>query len=49
MADNYEKLKTLAENIQAAKLGKRGKEIHINSYTVIDEYQEWSILAPILC
>ncbi|MBA3986122.1 MAG: hypothetical protein H0X63_06025, partial [Flavobacteriales bacterium] len=39
--DNIEKLKTLADNIQAAKLGKRGKENHINSYTVIDEYQEW--------
>jgi len=35
------KLKKLADNIQAAKLGKRGKENHINSYTVIDEYQEW--------
>lgn len=34
-------IKKLAENIQAAKLGRRGKEIHINSYTVIDEYQEW--------
>ncbi len=39
--DNSEKLKALADNIQAAKLGKRGKENHINSYTVIDEYQEW--------
>lgn len=36
-----EKLKTLAENIQSAKLGKRGKEAHMNSYIVIDEYHEW--------
>lgn len=41
MTNIIEKLKTLADNIQAAKLGKRGKEIHINSYTVIDEYHEW--------
>jgi len=41
MQNNIEKLKTLAENIQAAKLGKRGKEIHSNSHTVIDEYHEW--------
>jgi len=41
MTDNIEKLKSLAEGIQAAKLRKRGKENHINSYTVIDEYQEW--------
>lgn len=41
MTDNIEKLRSLAEGIQAAKLGKRGKENHINSYTVIDEYQEW--------
>lgn len=41
MTDNIEKLKSLAESIQAAKLGKRGKENHINSYTVIDEYHEW--------
>jgi hypothetical protein len=39
--NNIEKLKTLADNIQSAKLGKRGKEIHVNSHTVIDEYQEW--------
>ena len=36
-----EKLKSLAENIQLAKLGKRGKEAHVNSYIVIDEYHEW--------
>ena len=36
-----DKLKSLAENIQLAKLGKRGKEAHINSYIVIDEYHEW--------
>lgn len=41
MENNIEKLKTLADNIQAAKLGKRGEETHINSHTVIDEYQEW--------
>lgn len=41
MIDNFEKLKSLADNIQSAKLGKRGKENHVNSYTVIDEYQEW--------
>ena len=41
MNEKIEKLKKLAEAIQAAKLGKRGKEAHINSYTVIDEYQEW--------
>ena len=38
---NIEKLKSLAENIQLAKLGKRGKEAHVNSYIVIDEYHEW--------
>lgn len=36
-----EKLKSLAENIQLAKLGRRSKEDHVNSYTVIDEYHEW--------
>jgi hypothetical protein len=41
VTDNIEKLKSLADNIQTAKLGKRGKENHVNSYTVIDEYQEW--------
>jgi len=41
MKERIEKLKKIAENIQAAKFGKRGKEAHINSYTVIDEYQEW--------
>jgi hypothetical protein len=41
MTDNIEKLKALADNIQAAKLGKRGKEAHLNSYIVIDEYQVW--------
>lgn len=35
------KLKSLAENIQLAKLGKRGLEAHVNSYIVIDEYHEW--------
>jgi hypothetical protein len=39
--DIIEKLKALSDNIQAAKLGKRGEKIHINSHTVIDEYQEW--------
>lgn len=39
--DIIENLKTLAENIQSAKLGKRGKEAHVNSYIVIDEYHEW--------
>jgi hypothetical protein len=41
MDDIINKLKKLADNIQDAKLGKRGKENHINSFTVIDEYQEW--------
>lgn len=41
MKNNIEKLKVLADNIQAAKLGKRGKEAHVNSYIVIDEYHEW--------
>lgn len=41
MQENIDKLKKMAENIQAAKLGKRGEKNHINSYTVIDEYQEW--------
>jgi hypothetical protein len=36
-----DKLKALAENIQLAKLGRRGKEAHVNSYIVIDEYHEW--------
>lgn len=26
-----------------AKLGKRGKDKHINSITIIDEYNEWRI------
>jgi hypothetical protein len=39
--NNIEKLKSLADNIQLAKLGKRGKEAHVNSYIVIDEYHEW--------
>ncbi|WP_319479093.1 toll/interleukin-1 receptor domain-containing protein [uncultured Draconibacterium sp.] len=39
--NTIEKLKYLAENIQLAKLGKRGKEAHVNSYIVIDEYHEW--------
>ncbi|HED37101.1 MAG TPA: hypothetical protein ENI76_02485 [Ignavibacteria bacterium] len=38
---HIDKLKSLAENIQLAKLGKRGKEAHVNSYIVIDEYHEW--------
>lgn len=38
---NIDKLKSLADNIQMAKLGKRGKEAHVNSYIVIDEYHEW--------
>lgn len=38
---HIDKLKDLAENIQLAKLGKRGKEAHVNSYIVIDEYHEW--------
>jgi len=41
MENNLEKLKVLAENIQAAKLEKRGKDNHVNSRTVIDEYHEW--------
>ncbi len=41
MKDRIEKLKNLADNIQAAKLGKRGKDNHVNSYTVISEYHEW--------
>lgn len=41
MENNLEKLKILAENIQAAKLGKRGKDNHVNSRIVIDEYHEW--------
>ena len=41
MENNIEKLKAIADNIQSAKLGKRGKEAHVNSYIVIDEYQEW--------
>lgn len=36
-----DKLKSLGENIQLAKLGRRGKEAHVNSYIVIDEYHEW--------
>lgn len=39
--DIIENLKTLAENLQSAKLGKRGKEAHVNSYIVIDEYHDW--------
>lgn len=39
--NNIAKLKTLAENIQLAKLGQREKEAHVNSYIVIDEYHEW--------
>lgn len=39
--NQIDRLKSLAENIQLAKLGKRGKEIHVNSYIVIDEYHEW--------
>lgn len=38
---HIDKLKSLAENIQLAKLGRRGKEAHLNSYIVIDEYHEW--------
>lgn len=41
MEDTINKLKALAENIQAAKLGERGREAHVNSYIVIDEYHEW--------
>jgi hypothetical protein len=41
MLERIQKLKFLAENIQAAKLGKRGEEAHKNSYIVIDEYHEW--------
>lgn len=36
-----DKLKSLAENIQSAKLGQRGEKAHSNSYIVIDEYHEW--------
>jgi hypothetical protein len=36
-----EKLRLLGENIQSSKLGNRGKEAHVNSYIVIDEYHEW--------
>lgn len=35
------KLKALAEKIQLAKLGRREKGAHVNSYIVIDEYHEW--------
>lgn len=38
MQENIDKLKKMAENIQAAKLGKRGD---LRPLTVIDEYQEW--------
>ncbi len=38
---HIDKLKSLAENIQLAKLGNRGKKVHVNSYIVIDEYYEW--------
>lgn len=48
MQENIEKLKKMAENIQAAKLGQRGEKNHINSYTVIDEYQEWRTEAEVL-
>jgi len=41
MKKKIDELKQLGENIQAAKLGKRGKEVHANSYTVIDEYHKW--------
>lgn len=41
MVDNLEKLKKLADDIQAARLGKRGGATHVNSYTIIDEYHEW--------
>ena len=41
MKERIEKLKNLAENIHAAELGKRGKDNHVNSYTVISEYHEW--------
>ena len=41
MKERIEKLKVIAENIEAAKFGKRGKDTHINSYTVISEYHEW--------
>ncbi len=36
-----DKLKSLAENIQLAKLGRRDQKAHGNSYIVIDEYHEW--------
>ena len=38
-----DKLKSLAENIRQAKKGKRGKEAHVNSNIVIDEYHEWRV------
>ncbi len=41
MKERIERLKAIAENIVAAKYGKRGENIHINSYTVISEYHEW--------
>jgi len=39
--DISDKLMAMANEIQAAKLGKRGRETHVNSYIVIDEYHEW--------
>lgn len=41
MKERIERLKTIAENIEAAKYGKRGEDLHINSFTVISEYHEW--------
>lgn len=39
------KVKTLAKAIKAAQNEVRGKNIHVNSRTVIDEYHEWRILS----
>jgi hypothetical protein len=41
MQNKIVKLKELAKKIQAAEHKKRGKEIHVNSRIVIDEYHEW--------
>lgn len=39
--ETADKLRALAEDIHSAKLGERGREAHVNSHIVIDEYHIW--------